>query len=63
MLHIDSNDDRIDDLMNGSELPKINEEKDLGVVFTSVIKSSKNCSEVVIEANEFVGLFNYNQKG
>ena len=41
--------------MNGKQLAKIKQEKDLGVVISSDLKPSKQCSEVVKTANKLIG--------
>ena len=41
--------------MNGIQLAKVEQEKDLGVVISSDFKPSKQCSEVVKTANKLIG--------
>ena len=41
--------------MNGKQLAKVEQEKDLGVVISSDLKPSKQCSEVVKTANKLIG--------
>ncbi len=41
--------------MNATEIPKVNEEKDLGVTISSDLKPAKHCSEVVKTANKLIG--------
>ena len=42
-------------MMNGIQLVKVEQEKDLGVVISSDLKPSKQCSEVVKTANKLIG--------
>ena len=41
--------------MNGSELSKVNNGKDLGVTISNDLKPTKHCSDVVKKANKLVG--------
>ena len=41
--------------MNGSELSKVNHEKDLAVTISNDLKPGKHCSDVVMKANKLVG--------
>ena len=41
--------------MNGSELSKINHEKNLGVTISNALKPGKHCSDVVKKAKKLVG--------
>ena len=41
--------------MNGKQLATVEQEKDLGVVISSYLKPSKQCSEVVKTANKLIG--------
>ncbi len=57
-MHIGINNDKVEYLMNGGELPVTNTEKDLGVMISSDLKPSNQCSKVVKTANklvEFIG--------
>lgn len=45
VLHIGSNNDSSDYSVGGSELPKVNEEKCLGVTIRNDLKLGKHCSE------------------
>ena len=55
ILHIGSSNDRSNYSMNGTELLKVNEEKDLGVNISNDLKPGKHCSEVVKTANKLIG--------
>ena len=55
VLHIGNNNDRHNYSMNGIELLKVNEEKDLGVTISSDLKPGKHCTEVVKTANKLIG--------
>ena len=55
VLHIGSSNDRSNYSMNGTELLKVNEEKDLGVTTSNDLKPGKHCSEVVKTANKLIG--------
>ena len=41
--------------MNGSELFKVNHEKNLGITISNDLKPSKHCSDVAKKANKLVG--------
>ena len=41
--------------MNGSELPKVNHEKDLGVAISNNLIPSNHCSNVIKTTNKLVG--------
>ena len=41
--------------MNGIQLAKVEQKKDLGIVISSDLKPSKQCSEVVKTANKLAG--------
>ena len=55
VLHIGSSNDRARYSMNGSELIKVDEERDLGVTISHDLKPSKQCSQVVKTANKLLG--------
>ncbi len=40
--------------MNGTEITKVNEENDLGVIICSDLKPGKHCAKVVKTANKLV---------
>ena len=40
--------------MNGSELSKVNHEKDLGITISNELKPGKHCSDVIKKANKLV---------
>ncbi len=46
-MYVDMNNDNVKYLMNGVELYVTNTEKDLGVMISDDLKSSKHCSKVV----------------
>ena len=54
VLHIGSNNQFTKYTMNGSELSKVNQEKDLGVTISNDFKPDKHCSDVK-KANKLVG--------
>ncbi len=41
--------------MDDTEIPKFNEEKDLGVTISSDLKPAKHCSELVKTATKLIG--------
>ena len=60
VLHIGNNNQYTNNYytMNGSELSKVNHEKDLGVTIKNDLKPCKHCSDVVKKVNElrvFIG--------
>ena len=55
MLHIGNRNVQANYTMNGKQLAKVEQEKDLGVVISSDLKPSKQCSEVVKTANKLIG--------
>ena len=55
VLHIGSSNDCSNYSMNGVELCKVSEEKDLGVTISKDLKPEKHCSEVVKTANKLIG--------
>ena len=55
VLHIGNRNVQANHTMNGKQLAKIEQEKDLGVVISSDLKPSKQCSEVVKTANKLIG--------
>ena len=55
VLHIGNRNVQANYMMNGKQLAKVEQEKDLGVVISSDLKPSKQCSEVVKTANKLIG--------
>ena len=55
VLHIGNRNVQANYTMNGKHLAKVEQEKDLGVVISSDLKPSKQCSEVVKTANKLIG--------
>ena len=55
VLHIGNRNVQASYTMNGKQLAKVEQEKDLGVVISSDLKPSKQCSEVVKTANKLIG--------
>ncbi len=55
VLHLRSNNNRSNYTMNGTDITKVNEEKDLGVIICNDLKPGKHCTEVVKTANKLVG--------
>ena len=55
VLHIGSNNNHTSYSMNNTEITKVNEEKDLGVIICNDLKPGKHCTEVVKTANKLVG--------
>ena len=60
VLHIGNGNQFTKYTMNGSELSKVNHEKDLGVTISNDLKPDKHCSDVVKEANKLVGFIGRN---
>ncbi len=54
-MHIGINNDNVEYLMNRVELSATNTEKDLGVMISGDLNSSKQCLEVVETASKLVG--------
>ncbi len=54
VLHIGSNNNRSNFTMNGTDITKVNEEKDLGVIICDDLKPGKHCIEVVKTANKLL---------
>ncbi len=46
VLHIGSNNDRVKYSMNGVQLSKVDQEKDLGVIISNDLKPNLQCKEV-----------------
>ena len=55
VLHIGNNNHYTNYTLNGSELSKVNHEKDLGVTISNDLKPSKHCSNVTNTAIKLVG--------
>ena len=55
VLHIGKRNVQDNYTMNGKQLAKVEQEIDLGVVISSDLKPSKQCSEVVKTANKLIG--------
>ena len=55
VLHIGNRNVQANYTMNGKQLAKVEQEKDLGVVISNDLKPSKQCSEVVKTANKLIG--------
>lgn len=55
VLHVGNNNDQTNYSMNDTELVKVCQEKDLGVIISNDLKPSKHCTEVVKTANKLVG--------
>ena len=55
VLHIGSNNNRSNYLMNSTEITKVKEEKDLGIIISNNLKPGKHCTEVVKTANKLIG--------
>ena len=55
MLHIGNRNPQANYILTGKQLAKVEQEKDLGVVISSDLKPSKQCSEVVKTANKLIG--------
>jgi len=56
VLHIGSNNQHFRYYMDGRELKKCTEEKDLGVIFTNDMKSSHQCLEAYNRASRILGM-------
>ena len=54
VLHISNNNQYTKYTMNGSELSKVNHEKDLGITISNDLKPGKYCSGVIKKANKLV---------
>ena len=55
VLHIGNNNDHVSYSMDGVQLNKVDQERDLGVIISSDLKPSTHCKEVVKKANKLVG--------
>ena len=55
VMHIGSNNNRTNYSMNGTEIPKVSKEKDLGVTISNDLKPTNHCSDVVKTANKLTG--------
>ena len=55
VLHIGSNNDQVGYSMNGAELSKVDQERDLGVLISKDLKPSLQCKEVIKTANKLIG--------
>ena len=55
VLHIGSNNNHAQYLMNGHQLSIVKKEKDLGITISSDLKPSQHCSEAFKTANKLVG--------
>ena len=55
VLHIGSNNNQAMYSLNGSDLCKVNHEKDLGIIISNDLKPGKHVSEVVKTANKITG--------
>ena len=55
VLHVGNSNVHANYTMNGVHLASVEQEKDLGVVFSNDLKPSKQCSEVVKTANKLIG--------
>ena len=56
LLHIGQSNPRYSYKMNGVDITKVNEEKDLGVVIDCNLKFHGQCSAVINKANRLLGL-------
>ncbi len=55
ILHVGSNNDRINYSMNGVQLSEVDQEKDLGVIISNDLKPNLQCKEVIRKANKLIG--------
>ena len=55
MLHIGNNSDHVNYSMNGVQLSKVDQEKDLGVIISNDLKLNAQCKEVIKTANRLIG--------
>ena len=55
VLHIGNNNNHVSYSMDGVQLTKVDQERDLGVIISSDLKPSTHCKEVVKTANKIVG--------
>ena len=55
VLHIGNNNDHANYSLNGVQLSKVDQEKDLGVIISSDLKPQKHCKEVIKTANKLMG--------
>ncbi|NEQ69831.1 MAG: hypothetical protein F6K21_30935 [Symploca sp. SIO2D2] len=64
-LHIGKNNEKHSYEMDGTIIPNVDKEKDLGVIISNDLKSSKQCMEAVKKANRMLGFigrtFKYNK--
>ncbi len=54
-MHIGNSNDHVNYAFNGSDLAKVNQEKDLGVIVSNDLKSEKHISEAVKTAKKLTG--------
>ena len=57
VLHIGNNNQFTNYKMNGSELFKVNQDKDLVIIISNDLKPDKHCSDVVKNANKLTDRF------
>ncbi len=55
VLHIGSNNDRVNYSMNSVQLSEADQEKDLGLVISNDLKPNLQCKEVNKKANKLIG--------
>ncbi len=55
VLHIGSDNNRVNFSMNGVQLSKVDQEKDLGVKISNDLKPNLQCREVIKKANKLIG--------
>src|SRR5437899_5468647 len=56
VMHVGKKNAKEGNQINGKEIGKVKEIKDLGVVFTEGCKSTVNCNKVCKSANKIMGL-------
>ena len=58
VMHVGKRNENHQYIMNNQVLQAVDEEKDLGVIFTKDMKSSKQCTAARNKANRVLGLIN-----
>ena len=58
--HIGSTNGKFEYEMNGNFLKEVNEEKDLGIIISNDLKSSKQCLAACKKANQMLGMISRN---
>ena len=60
VMHLGFNNSHVDYFMDAIQIPKVHEEKDLGVIVSDDLKWDKQCDAVVKKANKLLGMIKRN---